>query len=81
MITESSVIIPIAKIKYTSLDISISSKKPGRMIKINLTLKLKIININGKINFIGNPDERIKEDYLRILRYIRFFLNYSKQPL
>ena len=34
---------------------------------------------NGIINFIGNPEERIKEDYLRILRYLRFFLNYSKQ--
>ena len=34
---------------------------------------------NGIINFIGNPDLRIKEDYLRILRYLRFFLNYSKQ--
>ena len=34
---------------------------------------------NGIINFIGNPDKRIKEDYLRILRYIRFFLDYSKQ--
>ena len=34
---------------------------------------------NGLINFIGNPDKRIKEDYLRILRYLRFFLNYSKQ--
>tara|TARA_B100002051_G_scaffold96167_1_gene91757 strand:- start:435 stop:1709 length:1275 start_codon:yes stop_codon:yes gene_type:complete len=33
---------------------------------------------NGKIKFIGNPESRIKEDYLRILRYIRFFLNYSK---
>jgi len=33
----------------------------------------------GEINFIGNPEKRIKEDYLRILRYIRFFLNYSKQ--
>ena len=32
----------------------------------------------GLINFIGDPDKRIKEDYLRILRYIRFFLNYSK---
>ena len=32
----------------------------------------------GKINFIGNAEKRIKEDYLRILRYIRFFLNYSK---
>ena len=35
---------------------------------------------NGFINFIGNTDVRIKEDYLRILRYLRFFINYSKQP-
>jgi len=35
---------------------------------------------NGYINFIGNADVRIKEDYLRILRYLRFFINYSKQP-
>ena len=35
---------------------------------------------NGVVNFIGEPDKRIKEDYLRILRYIRFFLNYSKHP-
>ena len=33
---------------------------------------------NGKIDFIGNAETRIKEDYLRVLRYIRFFLNYSK---
>ena len=30
------------------------------------------------IKFIGNPEQRIKEDYLRILRYLRFFLSYSK---
>ena len=35
---------------------------------------------NGIINFIGDIDKRLKEDYLRILRYLRFFLNYSKQP-
>ena len=35
---------------------------------------------NGLINFIGDPDKRIKEDFLRILRYLRFFVNYSKQP-
>ncbi len=34
----------------------------------------------GQVKFIGNPEKRIKEDYLRILRYLRFFLNYSKQP-
>jgi len=33
----------------------------------------------GEINFIGDTETRIKEDYLRILRYFRFFLNYSKQ--
>ena len=32
----------------------------------------------GTIKFIGDPAKRIKEDYLRILRYIRFFLVYSK---
>ncbi len=32
----------------------------------------------GNIRFIGDPDKRIREDYLRILRYIRFFLDYSK---
>ena len=34
---------------------------------------------SGNINFIGDAENRIKEDYLRILRYIRFFLNYSNQ--
>jgi len=34
--------------------------------------------LNGSVKFIGNPATRIKEDYLRILRYIRFFLIYSK---
>jgi poly(A) polymerase len=32
---------------------------------------------NGLIKFIGNSEQRIKEDYLRILRYLRFFLKYS----
>ena len=32
----------------------------------------------GKIKFIGSTEERIQEDYLRILRYIRFFTQYSK---
>jgi len=34
---------------------------------------------NGKIKFIGSPEERIQEDYLRILRYFRFFTQYSKE--
>ncbi len=33
---------------------------------------------NGEIKFIGDSKERIQEDYLRILRYFRFFTQYSK---
>ena len=33
---------------------------------------------NGEINFIGDAETRIKEDYIRVLRYVRFFINYSK---
>ena len=32
---------------------------------------------SGQIKFIGNPEQRIKEDFLRIIRYLRFFLSYS----
>ena len=32
----------------------------------------------GKVIFVGDAEKRIKEDYLRILRYIRFFSSYSK---
>ncbi len=33
---------------------------------------------NGEVKFIGLPENRIQEDYIRILRYFRFFLEYSK---
>ena len=32
---------------------------------------------NGLIKFVGEPQRRIEEDYLRILRYFRFFALYS----
>ena len=32
----------------------------------------------GIIKFIGEPEQRIKEDYLRILRYLRFYLKLLK---
>jgi len=32
----------------------------------------------GKVKFIGASEKRIQEDYLRILRYFRFFIQYSK---
>lgn len=33
--------------------------------------------VNGHVRFIGNPEERIREDYLRILRYFRFLTIYE----
>src|SRR5947209_13901122 len=35
----------------------------------------------GRIRFIGNPRERIREDYLRILRFFRFHAAYGEGPL
>ena len=32
---------------------------------------------NGVVRFIGNPDQRIAEDYLRILRFFRFASRYG----
>ena len=36
---------------------------------------------NGVVRFIGNPDERIKEDYLRIMRFFRFYSIFSKKSM
>lgn len=35
----------------------------------------------GRVRFIGEADARIKEDYLRILRFFRFNAYYGKEPL
>tara|TARA_B100001778_G_scaffold332545_1_gene339092 strand:- start:2566 stop:3723 length:1158 start_codon:yes stop_codon:yes gene_type:complete len=32
----------------------------------------------GRVVFVGNPDQRIREDYLRILRFFRFHAYYGK---
>ena len=36
---------------------------------------------NGILKFIGDPNQRIQEDYLRILRYLRFYTQYNKNQL
>ncbi|MFO0389163.1 MAG: CCA tRNA nucleotidyltransferase [Alphaproteobacteria bacterium] len=35
---------------------------------------------SGHVKFIGDAEARIKEDYLRILRFFRFFAYYGKTP-
>jgi len=36
---------------------------------------------DGVLRFIGDPDERIAEDFLRILRYFRFLARYGSGPI
>ena len=36
---------------------------------------------NNQLKFIGDPKQRIKEDYLRIMRFFRFLTSYSNQTL
>ncbi len=33
----------------------------------------------GRLRFVGDPAQRIAEDYLRILRYFRFFARYARE--
>ncbi len=35
----------------------------------------------GLVRFIGDPKRRITEDYLRILRFFRFFARFGRQPV
>jgi poly(A) polymerase len=35
----------------------------------------------GRVRFIGDPDQRIREDYLRILRFFRFSADYATGEL
>jgi len=35
---------------------------------------------NRTVKFIGNPNKRIEEDYLRIIRFVRFTLQYNSEP-
>lgn len=35
----------------------------------------------GVVRFIGSPTQRIKEDYLRIMRFFRFYARFSKGPM
>ena len=34
----------------------------------------------GRIRFVGDPASRIREDYLRILRWFRFFARFGREP-
>ena len=76
-----------AKVKYTKDWLKDSSRRDFSINSIYADKEGNLFDPNGgakhlnegRVIFIGDSDKRIQEDYLRILRYIRFFLNYSKQ--
>ena len=35
---------------------------------------------HGRVRFVGRADDRVEEDYLRILRFFRFFAHYGRHP-
>jgi poly(A) polymerase/tRNA nucleotidyltransferase (CCA-adding enzyme) len=35
---------------------------------------------SGRVRFVGDPATRIAEDYLRVLRFFRFWARYGRQP-
>ncbi|MGI9521456.1 MAG: CCA tRNA nucleotidyltransferase [Hyphomicrobiaceae bacterium] len=37
--------------------------------------------LSGRVRFIGDPDARIREDYLRILRFFRIFAEYADEDI
>ena len=77
-----------AKVKYTKDWLQDSSRRDFTFNSIYADKDGNLFDPNGgakhleegRVIFIGNANKRIKEDYLRILRYVRFFLNYSNQP-
>ncbi len=74
-----------AKVEFTSNWIEDSNRRDFTINSIYLTKKGKIFDPqsgvkdlrNNFVQFIGEPDKRIKEDYLRILRFLRFNITYS----
>lgn len=35
----------------------------------------------GRVRFVGDPSRRIEEDYLRVLRFFRFYAHYGRPPI
>tara|TARA_Y100001968_G_C19337750_1_gene707811 strand:- start:28 stop:1290 length:1263 start_codon:yes stop_codon:yes gene_type:complete len=75
-----------AKIEYTNSLLDDALRRDFTINSIYCDTKGRIFDpfngiqdlMKGKVKFIGEPIERIEEDYLRILRFIRFSFKYSK---
>lgn len=71
--------------KYTSSWFEDSLRRDFTFNAMYMDIDGKIYDYHGgvddliakRIRFIGNPQERIQEDYLRIMRYMRFLTKYA----
>ena len=76
-----------AEIEYTNNWTEDSERRDFTINAIYLDEKGKVFDpqlgiddlTNNKIKFIGDPQKRIEEDYLRIIRFIRFSLEYMSR--
>ncbi len=74
-----------AKVQYTKMWSEDATRRDFTINSIYADLHGNIYDPNegksdlskGVVRFIGDPEKRIKEDYLRIIRYLRFYSIYS----
>ena len=78
-----------AKVKFTKDWIVDSNRRDLTINALSCSFDGKLYDYHGglkdlkegNIRFIGDPEERIKEDFLRILRYFRFYGFYGKKRI
>ena len=76
-----------AKVKFSKSYLEDSKRRDFTMNALYMTIEGKILDplggwndlMSGEVRFIGKPIDRIKEDYLRVLRYFRFLAQYGKK--
>ena len=74
-----------SKVEFSNNIEDDAKRRDFTMNAIYMTIDAEVIDpilgwedlMNGHVRFIGNPEERIQEDYLRILRYFRFLPIYE----
>jgi len=76
-----------ATVKYTADWIKDLERRDLTINAMSLTFNGQLIDpfggredlVNGVIRFVGDPVARIREDYLRILRYFRFHVRFGRK--
>ena len=75
-----------SKVRFSSNILEDAKRRDFTMNALYMTIDGKILDpiggwedlVKGNVRFIGKPEQRIEEDYLRVLRYFRFLANYGK---